>query len=75
MWNLNSNSPGMTELELRSDENVSLVFGIGDIEDKNSFREEIKIELLNNKVGYHYSWGMPGGEYSYRSGLIMEKDM
>ncbi len=72
MWNLNSNSPGMTELELRSTDN-GIVFGIADVNDKNSFREEIKIELDNGSIGYHYSWGLPGGEFAYRSGLKMNK--
>jgi len=72
MWNLNSNSPGMAVLELRSTDN-GIVFGIGQSEDRNSFREEVKIELDQDGVGYHYSWGMPGEEFKYRSGLKMTR--
>lgn len=72
MWNLNSNSPGMTELELKTvDKNM--IFKLGDINDRRSFREEIKIELEIDSIGYHYSWGLPGGDFSYRSGLKMTK--
>ncbi len=74
MWNLNSNSPGMTELELRSTDD-GVVFGIGELDNGNSFREEVKIELLPEGVGYHYSWGMPGGDFAYRSGLVMRKSL
>ena len=70
MWNLNSNSPGMALLELRSTDN-GFVFGLGQKEDMNSFREEVKIELAKDSFAYHYSWGLPGGEYKYRSGLLM----
>ena len=72
MWNLNNNSPGMAELELRTTDD-GIVFGIGDGNDGNTFREEIKIELDNDRIGYHYSWGMPGGEFAYRSGLKMNR--
>lgn len=73
MWNLNSNSPGMAELDLRSNNVEGLTFGIGDFNDVDTFREEIKIELKNKSIGYHYSWGLPGGEFEYRSGLMMKK--
>lgn len=70
MWSLNSNSPGMTELLQRSTDD-GIVFGLGDIQNRQTFREEIKIEIGKKSIGYHYSWGMPGGEFAYRSGLKM----
>lgn len=72
MWNLNNNSPGMAELEQRTTDN-GVIFGIGNINDGNTFREEIKIELNSSSIGYHYSWGMPGGDFTYRSGLVMNR--
>lgn len=38
------------------------------------FREEIHLELCTDgRIGYHYYWGMPGGEFAYRSGLMMKR--
>lgn len=72
MWNLNTNSPGMAELELRY-ATKDIIFGVGNPNNKSEFREEIKIELDNETIGYHYSWGIPGGDFEYRSGLRMKR--
>jgi len=79
LWSLNSNAPYMFQLELRKDErfegdNRRLVFGFGDPKNKDMFREEIQLDLhIDGRVGYHYYWGMPGGDFAYRSGLIMKR--
>ncbi len=73
MWNLNSNKPTATEHRLMSSSDSTFVFRHGDLSDVQSFREEIHLELLGEKVGYHYHWGLPGGEFKYRSGLEMER--
>lgn len=74
LYNLNSNIPFLCEHVLVSEPgnatNGSLAFRYGQIDNRNSFREEIRLDLgANGSIGYHYSWGMPGGEFTYRSGL------
>lgn len=78
LFNFNTNTPFLAEHVLISSdtkkENLDFIFRFGDTQNKNSFREEVRLELLSNgRVGYHYSWGMPGGDFAYRSGVIMEK--
>ncbi len=79
MWNLNSNMPGLVPHKLKEinerDWGLELVFGYNDRNDDKSFREEVKMELYSNgDVGYHYSWGMPGGDFAERSGVIMKSN-
>ncbi len=51
-----------------------IVFRFGDLEDKNSFREEININIFSDKsIEHFYSWGMPGGNFEPRSGSRMYK--
>jgi len=76
MWNFNSNVPGLVPHELRSseptDKSVKFVFGFNHPTDSNAFREEITLELhKSGNVGYHYSWGLPQGDFKERSGLEM----
>lgn len=75
LFNLNSNTPFLAEHVYVPSAVVgdkSFVFRHGDITDSNSFREEVKLEIPEaNMMGYHYSWGLPGGEFTYRSGLEM----
>ena len=72
MWSLNSNAPMMFKFEIRNQSDTEVTFGLNDPMDKSVFREEIKIEFLKDRrIGYHYSWGMPGGDFQYRSGLKM----
>lgn len=79
LWSLNSNAPFMFQHELRKTESIDnggtrLTFGFNDPENSEVFREEIHLELYENgKIGYHYYWGMPGGDFAYRSGLKMSK--
>jgi hypothetical protein len=50
----------------------AFVFGCNDIKDRESFREEIAIELWDDGgIGYRYSWGLPGGEFEPRSSVRM----
>lgn len=78
LFNFNTNTPFLAEHQLVASNFTAkqreFIFRFGNVENKNSFREEIRLELMNdNRVGYHYSWGMPGGDFSYRSGVVMEK--
>lgn len=76
LFNLNTNIPFLTEHTLVASQSSAsgsdLTFRFGKLEDQNSFREEIRLEFLNDeRVGYHYSWGMPGASFEYRSGVVM----
>jgi len=79
LWSINSNAPYVFQHELRRNEkfdgnNTKLIFGFNDSDNKDIFREEIQLELYENgEIGYHYYWGMPGGDFAYRSGLKMKK--
>ena len=79
LWSVNTNNPFMLQHDLRKDETqkdkVILVFGFNDPGNTQAFREEIKMELhADGQFGYHYSWGMPGGEFKPRSGVTMQKE-
>lgn len=79
LWTLNSNIGTMARFDLRRFRQVSnkhslMIFGYGDPEDKNVFREEITIELWdNNDLSYNYSWGEAGGLFLSRSTIRMNK--
>ncbi len=50
----------------------AFVFGYNEVGDRESFRQEIAIELWENgDIGYRYSWGLPGGEFEPRSSVRM----
>lgn len=77
LWNFNTNSPALLGHELRGsnpkpESIASLVFGFNKPTDTATFREEIALDIWNNKeISYTYSWGMPGGEFKERSGVRM----
>ncbi len=79
LWTLNNNIGTMARFELRRFRQVSnkhslMIFGFGDPEDNNVFREEITIELWdNNDMSYNYSWGEAGGHFLSRSTIRMKK--
>jgi hypothetical protein len=78
LWSVNTNNPMMLQHELRRElqesEMLKIVFGFGDLNIAQSFREEITLELHSNgDIGYRYSWGMPGGEFRERSGVRLIK--
>lgn len=76
LWVLSSNHPGIFERSLKVEEKTTngarYIFGFGNIEDRNTFREEIHIELTEQTVRYIYFWGMPGGDFAERSGCTMK---
>ncbi len=79
LWNLNTNSPCLIPHEIRRTKKnaegwYSLTFGFNNPDDKNTFREEITLELLDSSsLSYSYSWGLPGGDFKERSGAKMKK--
>jgi hypothetical protein len=73
-----SNSPFLMEHVLVSMEESRnkqrMIFRFGDLQDIESFREELCLDLMSNGgIGYHYSWGLPGSEFGYRSGVMMSR--
>jgi hypothetical protein len=79
LWTLNNNIGTMARFDLRRFRQVStkhclFIFGFGDPEDNNIFREEITIELWEDgDIGYNYSWGEAGGHFLSRSTIRMKK--
>lgn len=78
LWNFNSNTPALIAHELRSTNlkpncKACFIFGFNDVNDMNSFREEVALDIWNNgDVSYTYSWAMPGQEFKERSGVRMQ---
>jgi len=74
---LSNNHPGMTphvfkNLVETASGSKKLIFGFGNPENNNSFREEIVLEIFpDKKVDYRYFWGMPNGPFEERSGATM----
>ena len=79
LWTLNNNIGTLIKFDLRRFRQVSpkhclFIFGYGDPEDNNVFREEITIELWDNdELSYNYSWGEAGGHFLSRSTISMKK--
>ncbi len=79
LWTLNNNIGTMVRFVLRRFRQVSpkhclFIFGYGDPEDNNIFREEITIEIWDNgDLSYNYSWGEAGGHFLSRSTVKMKK--
>lgn len=79
LWTLNNNIGTMVRFDLRryrqvSPKHILFIFGYGDPEDNNIFREEITIELWDNDdLSYNYSWGEAGGHFLSRSSVRMKK--
>ena len=78
LWNFNNNCPGLVPHKLdsvkKTDGGLELKFNYNDLSNQNLFREEVKLQLFDDgNMGYHYSWGMPEGEFKERSGLVMSK--
>ncbi len=79
MFVSSNNHPGVTphffdRIEIGPLGEKRLVFRFGDITDRNSFREEIYINIYpSGELEQSYSWGMAGGELQARSGAKMQK--
>jgi hypothetical protein len=76
LWVLSSNHPAIIEHPLKKQETTDagqkFIFGFGNVEDRNSFREEIHLEVLENGLRYTYHWGMPNQEFAERSGCFLK---
>ena len=77
---ISNNHPALAEHTLNREEPLKsgdgkrLIFGLGDPKDAKTFREEIAVDLFTNgDLAYTYCWGMPGGEFTERSGVRMKR--
>jgi hypothetical protein len=81
LWSLCSNHPGMLQLNFRryetaADDCRTLVFGLGDLGSQHDYRQEVSIDLFRDgSLGYRFAWGFPGGEFSPRSGVRLERGL
>ena len=80
LFMLSNNHPAVTPHQLKeetkSPELHSYIFGFGDVSDRNSFREEIKLALYaDGSAEYKYFWGMPDGNFAERSGARMMESL
>lgn len=79
MYVSSNNHPGVTphlfdRLVLGANGEKRITFRYGEIADKNSFREEIFINLFpTGELEQTYWWGMAGGEFQARSGAKMQR--
>lgn len=77
LWVLSNNHPGVFERPLKSQSTNAdgcheFIFAFGNRDERNTFREEIKLVINPDRsLGYTYFWGMPGGEFAERSGCKM----
>lgn len=78
LWVLSSNHPAIIEHQLKKQETTAhgqkFIFGFGNTEDRNTFREEIHLELLESGLRYTYHWGMPDGDFAERSGCFLKSE-
>jgi hypothetical protein len=74
LYVISNNHPTITphifnRIEIGLDGEKKIIFRFGNIEDKNSFREEVSITIFkDNSIEHFYSWGLPGGNFEPRSG-------
>jgi hypothetical protein len=68
--------PGMKMLTMRQSEPGKFcVFGMGERDDTSSYRLEITLEIhSDHEIAYRFAWGLPGGEFHPRSGLLLTKE-
>ena len=72
LWTVSTNTPGVLKHALVKDEEAEgfsrrLLFRLGKVEDKHTFRQEIGLDVsLTGDITYHYSWGVPHEEFKPR---------
>lgn len=76
LWNLNTNAPGLICHRLTDfqSEPFQLDFTYGDLDALDTFRERIRLGIdADGSLFYGYAWGLPGGDFAERSGLILKR--
>ena len=79
LWTLNNNITTFIKFDLRRYKQVTpkrhlFIFGFGNPDNNNIYREEITIELWDNgDLSYNYAWGEPEGHFVSRSTIRMKK--
>ena len=74
-----NNHPAITphlfnRIDKGSSGEIKIVFRFGDLQDRNSFREEINFNIFpDGSIEHLYSWGLPGGDFEPRSGAKMSR--
>jgi hypothetical protein len=72
LFNLNTNMPFLAEHRCSEESSKGqIIFRYGDPANRSSFREEVHLIIMASSIRYEYHWGMPGGDFAYRSGATM----
>ena len=77
LWVMSNNHPTVVKHDYVEDKPANgaekiFSFRCGDLNNTNSFREVVSLDLWpNGDLSYRYSWGMPGGDFKERSGARM----
>ena len=77
LWVMSTNHPGvmehtLTEREATPGAEASLFFQMGDLKNRDTFREEIVLDLWpGGDLSYRYFYGVSGGDFQERSGARM----
>ncbi len=72
---VDNQAAGMTMLTMRQSEPGKFcVYGMGKLADASSYRLEITIEIhSNHEIAYRFAWGLPGGDFHPRAGLLLKR--
>lgn len=79
LYNLNTDTPALLVHKLKEFKpelgaKEGLVFTYNDPEDRQFFREEIHLGFYaNGDLSYRYSWGMPKGDFGFRSSVRLKR--
>jgi hypothetical protein len=72
LFNLNTNMPFLAEHRcIEESSKGQIIFRYGDPANRSSFRQEVHLIIMDSSIRYEYHWGMPGGDFAYRSGATM----
>lgn len=75
-----TNHPGVTphsfnRIDTGSEGEQKIIFRFGDLDNRNSFREEVTLAVYQDgRIRHHYAWGIPGGDFADRSGAMMKRN-
>ena len=70
---ISNNIPFVLPHALVREEGTALVFGAGDVGSDEAFREEITVDIDEERIIYRYSWGLPGGDFAERSSVTLTR--
>ena len=72
---VDSQVAGMKMLTMRQSEPGKFcIFGMGKRDDTSSYRLEIILEIhSDHEIAYRFAWGLPGGDFHPRAGLLLKR--